>query len=702
MKTQSLMLLWCLTSTALMAAPPTVDIASVQSLSDQPVLVASAMIAEDTKSTTRTIDEASLMAAFDNHPDLVYATPMAVDATDFKSLQHYGSYLIELADGNIIEVIAERKKTVMDRMLFVSGPIAGFEDEQIARATVAFTDEGMIADLQLPDGQYQIRSVAGMNWLFDPEALANMDNMGTLIGDQPALHLGHDPEIGHQHGNASTKSTFTTLNVALVLSKTHGTNASGISSALYRLELANDELERTGVNLRYNPTLVTRVKPSRDNQLNNRSDITAQNFSASGTSWLDLNFSGLQTSPSNLSSVHINQYVLLIGPGSDTLCGATVTAPNQTGRYSVVRANGCTDPWTMAHELGHNLSCVHEDGAIKPFNLFGDPALPAVWKSVMTTGYSAQAVPRQFKIFFTAGNDSPTSMLCGGFCNTFPAAAHDCAGKMEAVAPGMANQFDVINLPAASIPPDAFEVDDTASLASDYLGVAQNHNFHDNGDSDWIRYYSTPAQISIRTTNLGPNADTCMRLYRSNSTATGTSGGIIASNCDGGPGQSSVINFTQNDEWVYYIRVYSQNSNVSGQGTNYTFSLTATPLSSTPDAWEVDDTASQASSYLGSPQAHDFHDAGDVDWILYYAPAGFRTITATAIGSNSDPCIRLYRSNSTATGTSGGIIASNCDGGPGQSARIVFNQPDDFVYFVRVHHQTNGFGANTQYSLSVQ
>ena len=126
--------------------------------------------------------------------------------------------------------------------------------------------------------------------------------------------------------------------------------------------------------------------------------------------------------------------------------------------------------------------------------------------------------------------------------------------------------------------PDSWEADNSASVASDYTAVPQNHNFHIANDVDWVRYYSTPAQVTIRTTNLGANADTCIYLYRSNATATGITGGVIASDCDDGPGQSSLINFTQTDEWIYYLMIRRDNATPFGSDTNYTLDISANPF----------------------------------------------------------------------------------------------------------------------------
>ena len=68
------------------------------------------------------------------------------------------------------------------------------------------------------------------------------------------------------------------------------------------------------------------------------------------------------------------------------------------------------------------------------------------------------------------------------------------------------------------------------------------------------------------------------------------------------------------------------------------------------DAYEVDDTLAQARWIDdGQVQTHNFHDAGDLDWIRFTADANEQvTIETFGLGSGSDTEIELYRSNGTA------------------------------------------------------
>ena len=488
---------------------------------------------------------------------------------DTRKLYHHETFLVELPDQRVVEIIAAEKYFLADDILYVAGPIAPYTDEDDFYATLAISSSGVIADFELPDGHYSLHTEQGVTRIIDPETRQYSPQMMNDWDDQPIRHSPRHMIIDpSQFSTKKYGKGITTLNLALVLSQTHGTSANAVMSATYRLALANTELTRSNVNVRLQASLITRVKPQFDVNLNTNIINTISSFNASGFNWLDLQFAGMETEPANATQLTIHQYVLFVGAGNDTNCGVSAAPVGGIARHSIVRAAACSDNFTLAHEVAHNLSCGHSDGVFKSFLLGGE--FPRIWKSVMQPGHSPNGNPREIKRYFTSGDGNTTDISCGGVCNVQPYSAHNCAGKMNATAPMMAGMNDVIVIPGTSTPPDSWEVDDSASQASNYLAMPQNHNFHDNGDIDWVRYYSTPAQVTIRTTNLGPNADTCIDLYRSNNTATGTAGGVIASDCDDGPGQSSLIQFTQNDEWVYYVRIRQQNGSVSGAGTEYT------------------------------------------------------------------------------------------------------------------------------------
>ncbi len=125
--------------------------------------------------------------------------------------------------------------------------------------------------------------------------------------------------------------------------------------------------------------------------------------------------------------------------------------------------------------------------------------------------------------------------------------------------------------------PDIFEVDNTPQDASGILNWGtQQHNF-DAGDTiDWVSLSMQFSNTySISTSELGFNADTCISLFDSFSSAV--SGGTpIAVNCDTSPTQQSLITFTvtvpHQSIVTYYAKITNQNG-FSGDNTDYTLTL---------------------------------------------------------------------------------------------------------------------------------
>ncbi|MGD1994377.1 MAG: pre-peptidase C-terminal domain-containing protein [Anaerolineae bacterium] len=105
------------------------------------------------------------------------------------------------------------------------------------------------------------------------------------------------------------------------------------------------------------------------------------------------------------------------------------------------------------------------------------------------------------------------------------ARARDRAGNVSTYTDGSA-EHTVTLCPVAA---DAYEADDTAGTARWILPDAamEMHNFHTEGDVDWIRFYAAPnITYTLATTNTGGHADTVLTLYDAGATT------VIASNDD--------------------------------------------------------------------------------------------------------------------------------------------------------------------------
>jgi hypothetical protein len=120
---------------------------------------------------------------------------------------------------------------------------------------------------------------------------------------------------------------------------------------------------------------------------------------------------------------------------------------------------------------------------------------------------------------------------------------------------------------------DAWESDDTADDANWIpINSVQGHNFHDNGDADWVRFSPLPNQTAtIGVINPGQNAQVVIELYRAEDVLAKDSKGatpVLTMTADD-TGEDLVFerNFTTSEQ--YFLRVTNADSNVSGEGTSY-------------------------------------------------------------------------------------------------------------------------------------
>jgi len=105
---------------------------------------------------------------------------------------------------------------------------------------------------------------------------------------------------------------------------------------------------------------------------------------------------------------------------------------------------------------------------------------------------------------------------------------------------------------------DLYEVDDSCAKARPITldGVAQHHNFHRQGDEDWVSFVMRPgAEYTLTTAALGGIADTQLWLYGADCTT------LLAFNDDHSPGSAaSQIVYTAAEGATLYARVTDAHS----------------------------------------------------------------------------------------------------------------------------------------------
>jgi len=126
---------------------------------------------------------------------------------------------------------------------------------------------------------------------------------------------------------------------------------------------------------------------------------------------------------------------------------------------------------------------------------------------------------------------------------------------------------------------DLYENDDSLSNANiiiSQLGweemyeiLTQRHNFHDDGDQDWVKFYGIEGEsYEIKTENLDENCDTVIMLYDGNADPI-----LDIPWDDYGYGEDELLSWQCPADGVYYVMVKQYAYNDYGQGTGYDLKL---------------------------------------------------------------------------------------------------------------------------------
>jgi hypothetical protein len=218
---------------------------------------------------------------------------------------------------------------------------------------------------------------------------------------------------------------------------------------------------------------------------------------------------------------------------------------------AIIRAQGVTIPGTLAPQ---------------------DP----VWSVVTHPRGPGEHVPTQTNVPMTliVGNTYEGSY--NGFTDfgAYPVMvyAKDTEGVIWEVAqttayqPGFMDKFE------------KFEGDDTYSQAHVIhwnVPYAQQHNFHDYGDEDWVKFYALDNETyRFRATNLSPSTDVVMELYDTDGST------LITQWNSAGPGDDEIHEHTFSQSGIYYMKSKHANPGVFGYGTGYDLYGDKQPVSS--------------------------------------------------------------------------------------------------------------------------
>ena len=259
---------------------------------------------------------------------------------------------------------------------------------------------------------------------------------------------------------------------------------------------------------------------------------------------------------------------------------------------------------------------------------------------------------------------------------------------------GWIAQQQALNPPSST--PDAFEPDNNAGSASAIAtdGTAQTHTIHVADDVDWIAFSVTGGvEYTVETSNLGPAADTIIRLYDGATT-------FLEGDDDGGVALASRLQFVATQTATYYIEIFHYRSSAFGNDTTYDVRISGQPA--VPgDQYEPDDIPSNASTIAtdGTPQTHNIHVAGDYDEIRFNTVPGTTYIVETFnLGSSADTYLELFEDSVASTP----LLTDDDGGSESLASRVEFTAMNAGPYYARVrHYSPNAFGDDTLYDIRV-
>jgi streptogramin lyase len=114
---------------------------------------------------------------------------------------------------------------------------------------------------------------------------------------------------------------------------------------------------------------------------------------------------------------------------------------------------------------------------------------------------------------------------------------------------------------------DNYEEDDTYQQATVIVindESAQQHNFHDNGDQDWVKFYGVAGQTyTIEVNNTEANCDAVIKLYDTDGVSP------LSNRDDTGPGEDEELSWPCPQDGIYYVSIHQFLPGDYGENTGY-------------------------------------------------------------------------------------------------------------------------------------
>ncbi|MEM2899285.1 MAG: lamin tail domain-containing protein, partial [Thermoplasmata archaeon] len=238
------------------------------------------------------------------------------------------------------------------------------------------------------------------------------------------------------------------------------------------------------------------------------------------------------------------------------------------------------------------------------------------------------------------------------------------------------------------VSPDIYEYNSDATNATTISPGSHYPTIFPSSDNDWFNLtFSEYGTLTVSVSNVPSTLNPIIRLYGPNSTTQKASADL------NGYGYAESI-FTDIVPGYYYVRVYSYSTS---DFSTSTYNLTITFSQFSPDTFEPNNDAQNASSISSGYYYPTIFPTGDVDWFNISIPTmGTLSVSVINVSSRLDIVLVVYGQNSST------IQAGYADAGSAGNSESLYIQVYQGYYYIKVYSYGNDDFATLAYNLTVK